>query len=760
MLDPVPVASPRFSVVVATYNYDSYLRRALDSIIAQEGDDFEVLVVDDGSTDRTYDVVRGYGSRVHYFRQEHAGTFAACRTGARAARGRYVLFVDADDRLRPGALAALRSAADMHRQTRLILAGSCAINRDGRQTVHIPPELSSEPLENFAKFARGHYRATLAGGLIDRQLLVPFDRDSFEFPHGTDRAVLGYALLHPSARIEFVTLDVYDHPGRLRENITSIDRSGLKLADLLFDKTLVPAAALQHRRRFTALLEASRGRAYFRAGWHSKSWRSYVHATTLAPGMLTRPSILRRTAAGYIKDMLRAPEGPAKRPAGHWLFGHHREIWSNPFEFLRRCAQQQGPVARLRLRRPTYFLADPADMRHVLVARANAYHKTGILRAYSMLAGGIIGKDGAEHREHRRAVQPNFQKRSLDGMTTLMVKYVDRQLATWSARSEVDVVRESKRMCADIAAKIIFGCDDQRQTDRLVELLQQTHRSAAAEFRRWIHWPDAVPTRRRRRYAVLLRELDAWLKPFVMMRQRQPEPDILSAMLMSGAVSTSSSDLRERLTMLFLAALEPVSTTLSWGLRLLADHPAMQERIVEEVCSLGKQAAETSADLSGLRYTTMVLNEILRMYPNEWLLTRRAVKEDRLPSGVRIRAGEEVMISPYVIQRDPHLFSLPDRFDPERFAGSPAWPPMAYIPFGAGPRACSGRILRSIADHCSLNPNHIDMACRTYRAFAPAGNGKFIFQSTQRRPSHAAFFRTEFRRDQTTPSVSAERPAI
>ena len=68
MLDPVPVASPRFSVVVATYNYDSYLRRALDSIIAQDGDDFEVLVVDDGSTDRTYDIVRGYGSRVHYFR--------------------------------------------------------------------------------------------------------------------------------------------------------------------------------------------------------------------------------------------------------------------------------------------------------------------------------------------------------------------------------------------------------------------------------------------------------------------------------------------------------------------------------------------------------------------------------------------------------------------------------------------------------------------------------------------------------------------
>lgn len=536
MSDRAPIVPPRFSIIVATYNYDAYLRRALDSIAAQDGDDFEVLVVDDGSTDQTHEIVQDYGSRVRYFRQEHSGTFAACRIGARAARGQYILFIDADDRLRPGALAALRAAADTHRHAQLILAGSCAINTDGRQSVHMPPALSSEPLKNFARLARGSLRATLAGGLIDRQILLPFDRDSFEYPHGTDRAILGHALLHPSATIEFVTLDVYDHPGRLRENIASIDRSGLKLADLLFDKALVPPAALQHRRRFTALLEASRGRAYCRAGWHSKSWRSYVNAATLAPVMLARPSILRRTASSYIKDMLRAPEGPAKRPAGHWLFGHYKEIWSNPFEFLRRCAQHEGPVVRLRLRRPTYFLSDPVDMRHVLISCPNAYHKTGILRAYSMLAGGMIGKDGVEHREHRRTVQPNLQKRSVEGMTTLVVKDVDLHLAKWDTRSNIDVVRESKRMCADIAAKIIFGCEDQALTDRLVELLQLTHRSSATEFRRWVRWPHSIPTRRRRRYATLVRELDAWFKPFIRMRRSQPGSDILSVMLKADPV--------------------------------------------------------------------------------------------------------------------------------------------------------------------------------------------------------------------------------
>lgn len=100
-------------------------------------------------------------------------------------------------------------------------------------------------------------------------------------------------------------------------------------------------------------------------------------------------------------------------------------------------------------------------------------------------------------------------------MTALVVKDVDLHLAKWDTRSNIDVVRESKRMCADIAAKIIFGCEDQALTDRLVELLQLTHRSSATEFRRGVGWPHAVPTRRRRRYATLVRELDAWFKPLM-----------------------------------------------------------------------------------------------------------------------------------------------------------------------------------------------------------------------------------------------------
>jgi glycosyltransferase involved in cell wall biosynthesis len=112
----------RISVVVATYNYGKYLPRALDSILLQDRDDVEVFVVDDGSSDQTRTVVGQYGSSVHYIRQPHQGTFAACRTGVLASTGKWILFVDADDRLGPGAISALRAAASANPDAGLIVA--------------------------------------------------------------------------------------------------------------------------------------------------------------------------------------------------------------------------------------------------------------------------------------------------------------------------------------------------------------------------------------------------------------------------------------------------------------------------------------------------------------------------------------------------------------------------------------------------------------------------------------------------------------
>ncbi len=114
----VPCEPGKVSVIVPNYNHAAYLPDALDSILAQRYPDFEIIVVDDGSTDHSREVIDGYGERVRPIFQENQGLSAARNSGIRVARGEYIALLDADDLYEPdfmrvmaGALAADPAAA-------------------------------------------------------------------------------------------------------------------------------------------------------------------------------------------------------------------------------------------------------------------------------------------------------------------------------------------------------------------------------------------------------------------------------------------------------------------------------------------------------------------------------------------------------------------------------------------------------------------------------------------------------------------------
>lgn len=101
---------PTFSVVICTYNRAPVLPRAIHTVLAQTFDDFELVVVDDGSTDRTGDLVTSIADRrIRYERQENAGLGAARNTGVARASGKYVVFLDDDDVALPGWLEGLHA---------------------------------------------------------------------------------------------------------------------------------------------------------------------------------------------------------------------------------------------------------------------------------------------------------------------------------------------------------------------------------------------------------------------------------------------------------------------------------------------------------------------------------------------------------------------------------------------------------------------------------------------------------------------------
>jgi len=93
---------PKVSVIIPTYNYGKYIEKAIDSVLAQTYKDFEIIVVDDGSSDNTKEIIgANYKEKVSYLYQEKKGAPAARNYGFKKSRGEYLVFLDADDLFHP-----------------------------------------------------------------------------------------------------------------------------------------------------------------------------------------------------------------------------------------------------------------------------------------------------------------------------------------------------------------------------------------------------------------------------------------------------------------------------------------------------------------------------------------------------------------------------------------------------------------------------------------------------------------------------------
>jgi glycosyltransferase involved in cell wall biosynthesis len=97
---------PEVSVIVPTYNRGWIIKEALDSVFAQDFKDFELIVVDDGSTDNTKDILKSYPHEITVIHQQNLGVSAARNQGIASASGKFIAFLDSDDLWLPGKLAA------------------------------------------------------------------------------------------------------------------------------------------------------------------------------------------------------------------------------------------------------------------------------------------------------------------------------------------------------------------------------------------------------------------------------------------------------------------------------------------------------------------------------------------------------------------------------------------------------------------------------------------------------------------------------
>lgn len=150
-------------------------------------------------------------------------------------------------------------------------------------------------------------------------------------------------------------------------------------------------------------------------------------------------------------------------------------------------------------------------------------------------------------------------------------------------------------------------------------------------------------------------------------------------------------ELLDELMTLIVAGFETSANTLNWVWYLIAKHPGVETRLIDEAQRVVPNvSAITAQNLGEMTYTQQVLEEVLRLYPPVWLFTRRSHADDDLED-FDVPAGTDIYLSPFVLHRTDHYWPVPDRFDPERFV--PTDQPKKerpFFPFSLGPRRCLG----------------------------------------------------------------------
>ncbi len=412
-------------------------------------------------------------------------------------------------------------------------------------------------------------------------------------------------------------------------------------------------------------------------------------------------SVTDRRPAPATLPHLAAPRMPQGRPS---LLEFLRVLRDNSLATYGSEAYTADILERRLFWRRTVFVNDPGAIKHVLLDNAANYHKTELTRRLLEpgLGRGLITSEGETWRRHRRIMAPAFDHRSIVGYSPIMAEIALQIVDDWDARpagAEIDVAVAMMHATLHIIARTMFSSDSDDIVDvveRGVERYQAEVRPRLADLLELPLWLSRLG--RRPRPELIFSEFDEAIDRLLASRERastaQPN-DLLTRLIAARDEETgggmTAKEVRDQVVTTFMAGHETTALALTWTWYLLSQHPAAEAKLHAELAEVLGGRVPAHEDLPQLRYTRMVIEEAMRLYPPAHTLSRTAVGSD-VVLGKRIPRGASVLIVPWLLHRNPKLWSDPERFDPERFAPERAAQRhrFAYLPFGAGPRICIG----------------------------------------------------------------------
>ncbi|HWH58392.1 MAG TPA: cytochrome P450 [Terriglobales bacterium] len=392
---------------------------------------------------------------------------------------------------------------------------------------------------------------------------------------------------------------------------------------------------------------------------------------------------------------MRRPPGP--KP--HFLIGNMPLASSDSLQTFLRWSQMFGDVFYYRaIWLHVYFLNDPDLIEWVLIRNSQNFLKDRVVQNSRWFFGkGLLTNEGDSWLRQRRLSQPAFHRERVASYARVMTAYTEEMLQSWRPGETRDIHQDMMQLTLRVVVRCLFNVEAEK-TDIISSAMNLLmHNATGARMllppiARYLPTPSMIALR----HAV--GQLEQTVYDIIAARRASSADsgDLLS-MLMNvrdeDGSGMSDKQLRDEVLTFLLAGHETTALALSWTWYLLSKHPEIEQKLHAELHRVLGGRSPEFADLSALAYTDRVIKESMRLYPPAWSLARTAIEDFEL-RGYKIPAGANIVMSQWIMHRNPKYFPDPEKFNPDRWL-DPAMqklPRFVYFPFGGGPRQCIGNM--------------------------------------------------------------------
>jgi cytochrome P450 len=388
------------------------------------------------------------------------------------------------------------------------------------------------------------------------------------------------------------------------------------------------------------------------------------------------------------------PDGP---PA-HLLTGHATDLHHDRLGCFTGWARDYGDFVPLRLGpRRGFLLSHPDYLREVLVSQQHNFIRPYPVRQSRTTFGdSMFITSGPPWLRQRRLAQPAFDHRHVNAYADAMVACTERMLARWHDRERRDIHEEMMALTLAVVGRTLFDADVEGDAHAVGEAMKVVLERFTARMDSALPLPERLPTPGNLRLRHAVRQIDTVIYRMIReVRGGDGDDGHLLALLLRArdddGNTMTDTNVRDEAMAFFLAGHETTALALTWTFYLLSQHPQAQAALDEELRAVLDGRPPTADDLPRLPYTGMVLRESMRLYPPAYAFARDSLADCQI-GGWPVPGGSTVIMSQWVLHRDPRYWDQPERFDPTRWVGNLAarLPRFVYFPFGGGPHLCIG----------------------------------------------------------------------